>query len=366
MNRLYIAYHIRLLFIFSLLLSCSHVSAQKTETDSELQDLDFAIQEVETNYAGFSYKTRTEEKRNAYEVFKKKLRAQVLQKEKEELDAIGEYFGWFGDFHLRTGLNEHAKYQRKSFDYSTEMTYSPMPIACKVDEETFLIRFPSCDGNPNLEWSEKAINNYLSSECKHLIIDIRGNSGGRDTYYAPYVKQLYDTSAVMDGVDIRNTPEHQAYIKDAAKELPWLQETLKKMKSSSEEFIPLIESTTIHYDTISPLPIKAALIIDGRVASSGEQMVLDIHSCSLRTTTYGRDNTLGCLDLSNIRRVDLPVSGISTWIPMTRSQRLPDRGIDDTGISPDIHIPLPLPGQLTDNVDEWVLWVAKDMKEKTK
>jgi hypothetical protein len=33
-----------------------------------------------------------------------------------------------------------------------------------------------------------------------------------------------------------------------------------------------------------------------------------------------------------------------------------------TGISPDVRITLPYPKQLIDNIDEWVLWVAEDLK----
>ena len=33
------------------------------------------------------------------------------------------------------------------------------------------------------------------------------------------------------------------------------------------------------------------------------------------------------------------------------------------GIAPDVIIPLPMERKLTDNIDEWVLWVAEDMKK---
>jgi hypothetical protein len=33
------------------------------------------------------------------------------------------------------------------------------------------------------------------------------------------------------------------------------------------------------------------------------------------------------------------------------------------GFKPDVMIPLPYPEQLTDNIDSWVLWVAKKMKK---
>ena len=34
------------------------------------------------------------------------------------------------------------------------------------------------------------------------------------------------------------------------------------------------------------------------------------------------------------------------------------------GHKPDVIIPLPYPKQLTDNIDSWVLWVAKQLKKK--
>ena len=92
-------------------------------------------------------------------------------------------------------------------------------------------------------------------------------------------------------------------------------------------------------------------------------MVLTLRACSSRTTVYGRDNTMGCLDYSNCRTVNLPQSGITLSVPMTRTCRLPDRGIDQTGIAPDVRIPLPLPNELTDNVDEWTQWVAADLEK---
>lgn len=52
---------------------------------------------------------------------------------------------------------------------------------------------------------------------------------------------------------------------------------------------------------------------------------------------------------------------------MTRSCRVAGgKGIDAAGIAPDVRIPLPLPEELTDNVDTWVCWVADDLKSEMK
>ena len=49
---------------------------------------------------------------------------------------------------------------------------------------------------------------------------------------------------------------------------------------------------------------------------------------------------------------------------MIVSHRLPDRGIDKEGISPDVQLDIPCPTELTDNVDEWVHWIAQNLKKR--
>lgn len=101
------------------------------------------------------------------------------------------------------------------------------------------------------------------------------------------------------------------------------------------------------------------------MASSGEQLVLEIRACSRRTTVYGQDNTLGCLDYSNCEILYFPRDTAALDDRARhRSKRIPaGRGIDREGIAPDVRIPLPLPATLADNVDPWVEWVAGELKK---
>lgn len=356
------------LITISLTIAIS-VSGQESKKDRAmllgLRDYEGAVYEVENNYAGFSSKTSDPTKLESYIKLKEKLYRDILNG-REGADVVGELYGWFGDNHLRTALADHDKYRitRKEYVSTTKgiREYNPQTIAQKVDNETFLIRFPSGEGNPSLEWVNESIDAYKESRCKYLILDIRGNGGGQDTYYQPYIKLLYDRESLSKGVELRNSKDNIIYLKTQLERLPWLQEIISKAENSNEEFIPLVEDYIIRYDTISVLPIKAAIIIDSNVASSAEQMILDIKGCSSRTMIYGKGNTLGCLDYSNCRRADMRGCGITTYVPMTRSSRLPNNGIDDIGIAPDVRISLPLPKILTNNIDAWVIWVAKELK----
>ncbi len=355
----------RTIITFCLILWVAVVqSAFAQDIDKHLMDYDFAVNELENSYAGFQSYT-TGAKLSQYEILRDSLRIKVSKGEQHGYDAAAELFAWFGDFHLRCGGHTAKYMKRTSQSYDEMEEYSPQSIATKVNDQTFLIRFPSCAGdNPTLDWVKESVQKYLASGCSNLIIDIRGNGGGLDTYYLPYRELLYDKPGIIDGVELINSETNRAFIKEAATQMEWLKAIYDNMEEHKDStFVPLTHrEVALTYDSISPLPLKAAIIIDGNVGSSGEQMLLDLRSCSSRTKFYGRDNTLGCLDFSNARNANLPYSNITMYIPMSRSCRLPDRGIDQTGIAPDVRINLPLPTKLTDNIDEWVFWVAQEME----
>ncbi len=345
-----------------LLLSTALWGQENNASRTDAADFDFGIAELETNYAGFPSKV-TEANRETYEALKARCRKEVAEEGRKPWEALGELYAWFDDFHLRVGRFATPYMQRELPSYETMEDYDPLPTYCKVTDRTFLIRFPSCDGeDPTPEWVNESIDAYRASGCENLIIDIRGNGGGMDGIFRPYTTLLYDRKARLDGAEIRNTPAHIAWIDKI--EVDWIQQLKEEMEKSEDEFVLMTPRwIEISYDSISPLPRRAALIIDATVASAAEQMVLTLRACSSRTTVYGRDNTMGCLDYSNCRTVNLPQSGITLSVPMTRTCRLPDRGIDQTGIAPDVRIPLPLPNELTDNVDEWTQWVAADLEK---
>ncbi|WP_418981788.1 S41 family peptidase [Alistipes sp.] len=329
-------------------------------------DLEFAIGEVEASYAGFPDKV-CDRTRADYETLKTRLRGDVRQKGRSGYDAVAEYMGWFEDIHLRCASFSDA-YRVKSIpDYGEG--FAPQQVACRVDDDTFLIRVPSFEmDDDRIAWVRDAAESYRRSGCERLIVDLRGNGGGNDRVYQPLLELLYDHEGETDGVEVRVSPGSCAAIRQIAAQQPgttWLAALADSLSVARTEFIPLLadEDFAIRFDSVAPLPRRAGVIIDGCVASSGEQFVLDVRACSSRTTIYGRDNTLGCLDFSNLRRVDLPCCKISCMIPMTRSYRVAEgRGIDRDGIAPDVRIPLPLPDSLTDNVDEWVRWAAERLK----
>ena len=332
-----------------------------------IADFNSVVQVAEKDYAAFKFKV-TKKNKKEYESFKKSLIKDIKKQRRTWQDAVCAYVGWFGDFHFFVFGNKevndnYSKYARKRIEYWPLMDeYHPKPMSCKVDNDTWLIRFPSCDNTQ--EWAEQSAREYLFSGCPNLIIDIRGNGGGQDDSYQPFMQLLFDTpDCSRDGCMIR-------YTEASIRRCGLTEETLKELGlptdfASTPEYVVWVEEgATFHYDSISTFPKKAAIIVDNSVASSGEQLVLDARLASKRTKIYGRDNTMGCVDTGNCPHFIPKGRGLTIQYPTSYSTRYEkDTAVDPTGIAPDVRIDLPYPKRLTDNIDEWVLWVAEDLKK---
>lgn len=381
--------------------------------EQHLEDYDFAVKYLEDNYAGFPNKV-VDSTRTDYESMKARLRTQVQQGERTGWDAVAEYTGWFNDYHTRLCLNDvdsegrrrpaSDRYRQQLPIYYDELMekYNPQPMAVKVTPKTFLVRFPSCYGDISMEWIEGSINAFYESGCENFILDIRGNSGGSDLYWNPYWNLLADHDGEICDVEFRNSAAyrdsllHELRAENVPAEIiqgvqavfPMLQPIKFVPGSIVRQFLVnltdgqafsfanlqnVLESLS-HLELMSgknSVPVnevndavrRAALIIDNTVASSGEALVEILKATSNRTTIYGRDNTMGCLDFSNCNQVVMPNCGINVSVPMSRRIGLPETGIDMVGIAPEVRIDLPLPARLTDNIDEWVIWVAEQLEK---
>lgn len=212
-----------------------------------------------------------------------------------------------------------------------------------------------------------AVEQYRCSGCEHLIVDIRGNGGGADYVYGPILSVLYQQPGRTHGIVMRNTADNRdRWLQQYGPESEWLQALHDSATAhAAEPWYATTDEYELHeQEQVDPRrPKKAAVIIDKGVGSSGEQFLIDLRSVAPDIKFYGRDNTLGCIDISNVVIAQLPHVPNVLQIPTTISRRvLMGEGlIDGHGIEPDVRMDLALPDSLTDNVDEWVLWVANQL-----
>lgn len=108
---------------------------------------------------------------------------------------------------------------------------------------------------------------------------------------------------------------------------------------------------------------RAAVLVDMMTASAAESIAEFAKRHSDRTRVYGIGNTMGCELTGNCREGVLPNSKIKLSYATTVDSGFYEKDFSKgLGIVPDVIIPMPMARKFTDNIDEWILWVAEDLK----
>lgn len=336
---------------------------------ANLETYDFAINELEQNYVGFEYKV-TDANRAEYEQIKQEYRDSIAMGAMYGPVGASEICCYMQDFHLGCSFKMWSnRFPMKWANYGLKMTkYDPQPVAQKISDQTFLLRFPTCNGDDAyIQWVADAVEDYHRSGCEQLIVDVRGNGGGSDYQYSPILRLLYLQPGMTDGIMMRNSQANRDRTRELVQGNEFWTDLMDKAEAAKDSaYFELFESAIHEEECVDARrPKQTAIIIDHAVGSSGEQFLLDVRAVAPDIKFYGKENSLGCIDISNVRRVQLPNSPNSINIPTTISKRVTNGHelIDGIGIEPDVRIDLPLPDSLTDNVDPWVLWVSEEMEK---
>ncbi|MBQ9363424.1 MAG: hypothetical protein IJT97_08425, partial [Bacteroidaceae bacterium] len=337
------------------------------------ETFDFAVDANERNNAIFPILMRNGFE-GEYTALKDSLMSRLMSGEISVDEAVSRYVFWFyKNFDRHTNCSSPFFWKLEKdvlVDYSKHIPqYAPEPVGCKVDNETYLLRLPSCGGIvPTWEWMEKKETEFKQSGCKYLILDLRGNSGGSDNYSLLFTRFMCDCSAMHDQqyfylVSTENNRNLKMHYCDNDSD-NYHNRVLAEATTAEEGCLINWITHPKGENGHTPLVRKGAIIIDNLTASAGESPVRYIRNYSKsHAKVYGRERTMGCEQTGNCNGIRLPNSNITLSYPMT---------VDDTfeklckernpGYKPDIIVPLPYPEQLTDNIDSWVLWVANKMK----
>ena len=94
----------------------------------------------------------------------------------------------------------------------------------------------------------------------------------------------------------------------------WLVDNCRK---SQEQMVKIEDDESVEVFPISPLPKKAAIVIDKNTASSAESLIRFAKMCCdpTRTKVYGKENTWGAQYSGNIIGTPLPNSQIWVYYP---------------------------------------------------
>ena len=369
-----------LIILLALVFSCG-ANSQSLTKQQMLEDYDYLVSFVEENYAPFDAIMQKGYKRE-YKALKKRLRKQLYNGDADLERTATDYVLWFySQFDRHLWLEKTEAFQRAAGNLEIEaimkidstlltnqgnLEYEPKPASCKVDSLTWLIRVTSCE--PDFyDGTVNALEQFVASDCENLIIDIRFNGGGGDNVWKKYYDLLYDHPNKPEISWHRNTPKNLLYWKEMLKlqpSSPWNLQLIETCETSKKKFVKLGESDNNRQPT-SRIK-RAAVLIDFYTASAAESLVKFVKKHSDRCKVYGICNTVGSNLTGNVRAETLPNSRLDLVYATTVDSGFYEKDFssEGLGIAPDVIIPLPFPRKLTDNIDEWVLWVAKEMKKR--
>lgn len=295
---------------------------------------------IESDYAGWADKTagRLAELAALTERIRGEVRA---PREPAEATApLREWLAFFDDRHLTVKEAARIAARRASLERRQQ---APCLLEARADTLLLVIRSFASEYQEPLEmllhaWAERL------AAARFLIIDVRHCEGGSDATGWPLVPWLYTGPIARVGCDVRVSPGNVDAFREYAGSPALVEEArtaygqiVARMEVAGKGFVCLAPDDEIRLDEVQPRPERVAVLIGERCASATEEFLL-LARQSAKVSLFGT-RTSGCLDYSNVRLVPLPSGERLLGVPMTRSRRLPDHGIDATGITPDRPLP---------------------------
>lgn len=207
-------------------------------------------------------------------------------------------------------------------------------------------------------------NQALLERTPNLVIDLRLNDGGSDWSYQALMGWLYTRPIYQLGVQWRVSADNaralEAYLTPdmPADERQVVETLVTRMREAKGEWMSFSDGRSFDitvYPQVRPSPAHVGILIDG-AGSSGEQFVADARS-SHKVTLFGRENTAGVLDYSNVLQATLPSGRYVLRYSGTRSLRLPEERFDNVGLAPDV--------RLGDEVDDPIGYIQRWLEARS-
>jgi hypothetical protein len=303
-------------------------------------DFEALVHHVSSSYAGYHDKTNGRLESLNRLTASVRARFQAAGSPVERTALFREWLDFFADGHmgLISRSEPNAGVSLAPSDRREELQLT------ELNRETLVLRVPTFA--PSLT---EPLNRLLTTHerdlraHRYLIIDLRGNGGGADYVFHGLIPYLYTRPIELPGADFRASTENAQHVRAFLQrgEVPEevrnaLRSIAELMEASPDTMIPGVPNQTIELPEVLSTPERVVILTDRACVSSAEQFLL-IAKQSDKVILMGQ-NTRGCLDYSNLREIELPSGRYVLRLPMSRSRRLPDHGVDGHGIDPDVRI----------------------------
>lgn len=341
------------IILFLFILSFLNIKAQNHYT----QTLDWVIETFSQNDAGFQYIV-DKKGEGDYSRFTQDIRAKasVVNNDDEFVNLVCEWLHYFRKGHIEFGLKDKPNKQASQSNFEDDLLHLD-----KLSEKTLYLRIPSFDfKNKAAIDSIININKDIIGITPNLIIDIRNGSGGSDDCFWGLLPFLYTNPIRNAGVVFKGGElnakgfEHYAEMSNN----PSLNDIAKLLRENDNKYIPIGTSdktSVIKFDSVLPYPQRVAILINEGNVSSDEQFLIYAKQ-SWKVKLFGK-TTKGAIDISNMTYTFSPDDKYYLSYAMSKSKRIPDFIIDDTGLQPDFYIDAEIPET------EWIRF-TKDILEE--
>jgi hypothetical protein len=213
-----------------------------------------------------------------------------------------------------------------------------------LDNETAIFEMPSFGKLDYVAPTAALIkkNENILKNTKHLIVDLRNNSGGSVLVYEKLMPYLYTNPILQEGGYVLATPDN---IKDGySKEYPEASDSIRntfkkrliKLKAHEGELYKLYPIDTIRFKTVYKNPERVSFLVNGGTGSAAELFLLEAKQ-SKKVKLYGQ-NSAGAVDYTEFIKIEMPCKYYTLYYPACKSLRLPDYPLDNIGIKPDVEI----------------------------
>ncbi|HEY0899152.1 MAG TPA: S41 family peptidase, partial [Sphingobacteriaceae bacterium] len=256
---------------------------------------------------------------------------------------LSRYIKYVDDGHVY--ISRTVSYRQKQEAHTTAGLNPSFSI---LSDSTVIIRIPSAE----LKYRKQIdslirSNSPLLTRVPYMIIDVRGNRGGGDAAFSKLKPYLYTHPVIRHLPEFLATPANISMYRQLAEnhEVPpdtreFLRGFIRKMEKAPNTFVSMTGklTDTLKYDSVYTNPRKIGILIDRQCGSATEEFLL-FSKQSSKVLIFGKENSSGTLDFSNLRTVELPSGFWTVTVPTSRSSRLPQLPFDKTGISPDVRLP---------------------------
>ncbi len=236
----------------------------------------------------------------------------------------------------------------------------------KLNDQTVLIVLPpfTLPNAPEFVQEMLKANEEVLKNTPNLIIDIRNNPGGDDAAFTALFPCIATSPIMRKGGVFRATDENIISLKhelEAIQEYPIykerltpkLQQVLQQMETKKGQFVTGPDKE-FAVGTVMANPKKIAFLVNKNTASTAEQFILEAKQ-STKTIIFG-ENTKGLADYIEVRDWGLPCYGWRVAFSLAKSPRLPQKPIDNVGITPDVKI--------GENEGDWVGFVKNYLEKQ--